>query len=437
MAMVAMVFASCKKEPTPAPVEVDPLDNGPVPVEFTVGQPNIEVKSTGTVGGITTAENVWNGETVFIYAFENKATQETPSLVYANPAVPDLTKTPLINGNANTVTSKANENVTTLNPKQEAGATIDGKSVAGEPYYYQNTRVYSFYGYHVDDAWNVTEGTSKDPATTKPVIDATNGVVIPIKINGGQDIMIAKADPSTDILARGANDGVANKYVPVERAYSAFSARRDVVPNLNFEHLLTRFTFKVVAGAKSAYNIQIESLTVASKNTADLVVVSADNEGRGLTNIGNSYVPLALQERTSNRTLKTLEPFEFNQENKDKFDPANRETSALGESLMVIPGETEYDLVLKTKLIRPENNGEAPNTPAEEYKTKIKYSAVTQPKGETAASDGKFEAGKSYEITLVVYGLEEVAITATLQSWKDGGSFEYDPDEDVQPTAQS
>lgn len=40
-----------------------------------------------------------------------------------------------------------------------------------------------------------------------------------------------------------------------------------------------------------------------------------------------------------------------------------------------------------------------------------------------------FEAGYTYKVTIVVYGLEEVKITAELEEWKDGGSTVIDPDE--------
>ena len=41
----------------------------------------------------------------------------------------------------------------------------------------------------------------------------------------------------------------------------------------------------------------------------------------------------------------------------------------------------------------------------------------------------KFEAGKSYKVTIKVYGLEKVEITAALQAWEDGGSTTIDPDD--------
>ena len=41
-------------------------------------------------------------------------------------------------------------------------------------------------------------------------------------------------------------------------------------------------------------------------------------------------------------------------------------------------------------------------------------------------------AGYSYLITVKVYGLEEVKISAELEPWKDGGRIDFDTD--VPPT---
>jgi hypothetical protein len=40
----------------------------------------------------------------------------------------------------------------------------------------------------------------------------------------------------------------------------------------------------------------------------------------------------------------------------------------------------------------------------------------------------EFAAGKKYEVTFTVYGLEQIKVTAKLTEWEDGGAAEYDPD---------
>lgn len=50
----------------------------------------------------------------------------------------------------------------------------------------------------------------------------------------------------------------------------------------------------------------------------------------------------------------------------------------------------------------------------------------------TIKMDGtkKFEPGKSYKVTITVYGLEDIRVTATLVPWADGGSIDIDDDRD-------
>ena len=40
----------------------------------------------------------------------------------------------------------------------------------------------------------------------------------------------------------------------------------------------------------------------------------------------------------------------------------------------------------------------------------------------------QFEPGKSYKVTITVYGLEEIQVTVTLVPWADGGSIDIDDD---------
>ena len=46
----------------------------------------------------------------------------------------------------------------------------------------------------------------------------------------------------------------------------------------------------------------------------------------------------------------------------------------------------------------------------------------------------KFEEGTAYNVTIVVYGPEEIKITAELTPWLNGGEVTYDPDEVMKPT---
>ena len=40
----------------------------------------------------------------------------------------------------------------------------------------------------------------------------------------------------------------------------------------------------------------------------------------------------------------------------------------------------------------------------------------------------EFAAGKKYDVTFTVYGLEQIKVTAKLTEWVNGGDAAYDPD---------
>ena len=54
---------------------------------------------------------------------------------------------------------------------------------------------------------------------------------------------------------------------------------------------------------------------------------------------------------------------------------------------------------------------------------KLNYTATFK------APNGTFEAGKSYDINITVYGLEKIDVRATLTPWENGGSIDIDDDQ--------
>ena len=87
---------------------------------------------------------------------------------------------------------------------------------------------------------------------------------------------------------------------------------------------------------------------------------------------------------------------------------------------MVIPGQSEYRLTIQTSM-----EGSQTDVPAQTY---------TLTPGSVTGDVTEFEAGKEYKVTITIYGLEEVKVTATLVKWEDGGNIELDPDEWTEPT---
>lgn len=238
-------------------------------------------------------------------------------------------------------------------------------------YYDPSNTCYDFYGYYVDDA------------ILGEVSVAEGNITYPVTISGSQDIMLAKADQATDIEGTEVNNP--------GYAYSAFSARRGVVPNLEFKHQLSKFTFQIKAGSQSGSTVAVTNLTLTSKTTGNLTVVG----DQGLVGNGETS-PLTL-------ALPVDCTPDWNLAEDKAGDP-----KVLGD-LMVIPGEPSYDLAVSLGDIVP-------------------AIPITITPDKVGAE--KFEAGYAYTITIIIYGIEEIKIDATMAPWVNGGEMTFDPDEE-------
>lgn len=363
-ALAVTVAVACSKTNTQP--TPDPVDEGtPVPVQFSIAAPrNIEVKSTGAASG------EWNAQTLNVYSYEAGVSDYSAATAF----IDNVTATAPASGVSGAI------NVT--NPDN------------GESFYYAAGKYYDFFGYYIDDA-----------ATATPSVLA-DGVYVPFTINGAQDLMIATTDKAADIEAAGKTGEVDEG-----RVYSAYAARRGVQPKLTFQHQLARFTFEVVAGSDAGSNINIEGISIESVVSGELKVVGS---ARGLVNLSSEPVELYLQERGASGALQALTPVKPLPYDRDA---PKTNVKSVGESLMVIPGQASY----KLKVYTSQENTQTAIDPQE---WTLNISDIT------GAPDGAvaFDAGYSYKVTIVVYGLESVDITAELEDWKNGGSTIIDPD---------
>lgn len=360
---------------------------------------------------MTDAENVWAGQTLWVYMLQ-KGSMDLA--YYKAPAVGTTAaaETEVFNN------KKFNAPNAADNTKSGLATTADG-TIA----YYPVSGNYDFWGYRVDDA------VAGDPVV-KLVNDAGDEVaadqatkrVVDIKIDGSQDIMAGKAAPSTDEVAKLGNYA--------DNFYSAYAARKGVQPNITFNHLLTRFTFEVRAGSKATAGlpaggntdaVKVTGVSVDSKTTGTLTVAYTGETKAAadlLTFTGDASA-LTLKQRDAaladnNAPLVALEPVSLTWTD----DAATiGDVIKVGEALLVAPGQTEYPLTIALSQDVLQKVGETKVTMSLEQKATIKMDGVKA-----------FEPGKSYKVTITVYGLEEIKVTATLVPWVDGGSIDIDDD---------
>ena len=251
--------------------------------------------------------------------------------------------------------------------------------------------------------------------------------------------------------------------------YSAKVARKGIQPNLSFKHMLTRLTFDAKAmldefavGQES--EVRIKSIRVKSKTEGKLVAKYDAQPGApetapiltALETTSNDYSWLELKAR--NHT--TPDAPAYTDHNKSLVSlveadnayvptlitetdyytagiaiaaPAGPATE-IGEALLVIPEEGGiYDLEIEIEQTVPGREA-ADGTAIDKYK-EIKTGTIKNLKiyapGYTVAAPVAFEAGKSYKVSLQVYGMTEIKVTTTLEKWVDGGSIDINPDEQI------
>lgn len=358
-------------------------------------------RGIGAVGDLE-ATNSWNGETVYVYGINTKATGDAQFA---------------INGQAATAP------VPTGDPDPMAVAsgalTWTGADVH---YYYNGNDVYDFYGAHVDDAVSTPEtnmliGTGTALSTT--------GFAVNVTLDGSQDLMVAKPTRKDDIDKANATLEPDIVYTDSTKLYSAWSARRHVIPNLQFKHLLTRLKFQAVCGNTKAPSagseIYIDSIKIAgavNKGSLQIIPSTTVTEQKftaaDTDNTGDFYVKKAASDPDTSKDLEDLIPVAVTSID----DEAPNE---IGEDLLLVPAES-YDVYI---YVSQTLNGKKQKNIVNKV---IEASTVTNSEGTTAGKT-EFMQNEIYNINIKVYSIEEIVVNATLKPWEEGGNVSIDEEE--------
>lgn len=110
--------------------------------------------------------------------------------------------------------------------------------------------------------------------------------------------------------------------------------------------------------------------------------------------------------------------------------------TAIGEALLVMPGEEKYlmDITVEQTVYGRETETGTGVASSKEVKTQtikdLEIRANEVAGGTPSESEGEptFEAGKSYNVKVMVYGLTKIEVKTTLEPWVDGGHIDLDPD---------
>ena len=381
-------------------------------IRLGVASSKVQTRGTGTVGGMTEDENKWAGQTLWVYMLQ-KGSMELGYYKTPADAAGAAVGTAVFDNKEFKAPNTAESTVSGL------ATTADG-TIA----YYPVSGNYDFWGYRVDDAVAGTPDVKLvDDTDTETTADLATKRVVAIEIDGSQDIMAGKATPSADEVTKLGNYG--------QNFYSAYAARKGVQPNITFNHLLTRFTFEVRAGSKATAGagasgnteaVRVQGVSVESLTDGKLTVAykGETKEAADLLTFTGDASPLTLKQRAAgadnNAPLVNLEEVALTW-------PADANATVgdvlpVGEALLVAPGQTEYPLTIAlAQKVKKNTTAADKEDMALEQKATIKIDGTQ-----------KFEPGKSYKVTITVYGLEEIEVTATLVPWQDGGSIDIDDD---------
>ena len=233
----AGMLASCSSDSLTAGPDpkIEPTQEERVPIQLSVASPSIDVarggtRGIGTVGGVGDGDNVWNGQRVKVFMFKKNAGQTTLNLAEETPGNPYYE-------NAEMITPGTDENKITPTPNATSGEAMLSN---GKIKYYPAVGNYDFFGYHGD---GVTGEVNKegDPWTVGFTIDGSN------------DLMSTKAVLTDDQKDAGQYPAWnAAENLKKDSFYSAYAARKEIQPILQFKHLLSRLSFVIKAGNKNA-----------------------------------------------------------------------------------------------------------------------------------------------------------------------------------------
>ena len=296
-------------------------------IQFVMGSPvEITTRGTGAVGDtLSDATNVWAGEKLNVYMFDKGTLKVTVDSTTRAPYFENLEITAPANGTASVMADY------------------------GETKYYPGSGQYDFFAYRADDA--VAEGVVPE------LNEEESAYVLPITIDGTQDLLVAKAEMNEQDKEDYLNHERETKDPNFNRIYSSYSARRGIQPRFQFKHLLSRFVFNVkadgemdedgnyLAGRPSAdeevpvetyRGVYIDSIHITNARTnATFYVASQSEDGKVVFDGEGSVVKLMGRNNPGEETV----PFQ-------PFQPVVNQNITTGESLMLEPSEEPYHLIV-------------------------------------------------------------------------------------------
>lgn len=267
------------------------------------------------------------------------------------------------------------------------------------PYYYSQRNQeykYNFFAYHIDDA-EVKEG----------IVREKDNIHMDIKIDGTQDIITAAAGIKDKQLAEiDANNekwflsNVLNR----ELVFSTLTGHRFIIPVFEAKHQMSRFVFNLIGEDALSESIYIQDIYVMAHRDWNLTVASDDISKLGMTMIGDRE---KLEKIHLCDEVGEVDGGKTNLEQYTYSVTQNELLANLGLGLL-LPPRSNYDLYIKCAQLRD----------GKEYRYIAHYALTNR----TVAEDGTivnrpFEAGRQYNVTMHVYGFQQIQLSMDGLDW--------------------
>lgn len=410
----AALLTACSSNDNPGNDTGSTVAHSTPAIQLSVSAPqaSIYTRGTGTVGGLVDTD----GSTIIT---ENKWAGQTINVFMVDKGTTNLSRELDMDGNA---TGDVLYNFTSMTtPADNATGTAQRTDNAVK--YYPPTGNFDFWAYHADNA--------TDPANATPREDFNfpGCLVLPFSIDGSQDLMTAKAE-----LTKEQQETMRQQTGKENNYYSAFAARRNVQPQLNFHHELTRLTFTVTANsateADPTSGVYITGIKVYSKDKGNLIVAYTPDtqlsSDATLAVFSEDSAALVLKAREENASVNSdLIAISDNKNNVVHPDyDATTSTSkpkSVGEALIVAPAD-HYTIVVNMRQHVLTYHDPTGKTQDQYTEKAFSQKAVIRP------VKGSFLKGHSYNVNIKIYGLEDIQISTTLSPWIKGEDIDVDED---------
>lgn len=270
------------------------------------------------------------------------------------------------------------------------------------PYYPVRERShesYNIYAYYLSDA-----------VSTGPARYYDERVILPLKIDGTQDLIYAKARAK----ARGSDEDI--------NAFSHYSSMSGVVPVLYPEHALTCLNFRarMADNLNLSVRLEVDSLYICGLNDNVLFTVAARNpDDVGILTCGDttsfslalpgegSRIMLECPKKGSAAKIVHLCP-----------DPADSRYKYYGMLLPEILSETS---IIRLKLTQYTLIEEKPDPKDTDWRKAVPHTAYC-----TLRHPDGLRAGMRYDILLTLSGNVMLSADAVLVPWEWGGDINVD-----------